>query len=81
MDTQTKNALYVFRQRRGISAVELAAFAGVARQTVYAIESGNYVPNTVVALKFAAVLGTTVEKLFLLDPMPEKPSRKHRSKR
>lgn len=60
------NLLGEFRQKRGLSAVELAQAIGVSRQTVYAMEAGDYVPNTTVALKLAKVLQTTVEELFQL---------------
>src|SRR5690606_34039983 len=58
------------RRQRGISASLLAGLVGVQRQTIYAIESGNYVPNTVVSLKLARELGVSVETLFQL---PEEP--------
>ena len=54
------------RRRRGLSAIHLAAAAGVSRQTIYAMEAGTYVPNTAVALHLARALGTTVEELFSL---------------
>jgi putative molybdopterin biosynthesis protein len=54
------------RKLRGISAVELAAQAGITRQAVYAIESGTYMPNTAVALRIARTLETSVEALFSL---------------
>ncbi len=38
----------------------------VSRQTIYAMEAGTYVPNTVVALRLARALGTNVEDLFTL---------------
>jgi DNA-binding XRE family transcriptional regulator len=61
------NALSAFRKKRGLSAVELAQAVGVSRQTVYAMEAGDYVPNTTVALKLAKVLQTSVEELFRLS--------------
>jgi molybdate-binding protein/DNA-binding XRE family transcriptional regulator len=54
------------RRRRGLSAIQLAAGAGVSRQTIYAIEAGTYTPNTAVALRLARTLDTTVEELFAL---------------
>ncbi len=42
----------------------LADAAGVSRQTIYAIESGSFVPNTSVALLLARELGASVEELF-----------------
>jgi putative molybdopterin biosynthesis protein len=61
------NRLAGIRKARGISAVELAAQVGVTRQAVYAIEAGTYMPNTVVALRLARILDTSVEDLFALE--------------
>lgn len=61
-----ENHLAELRQKRGLSAADLAAKIGVSRQTIYAMEAGNYVPNTTVALKLARVLETRVEDLFRL---------------
>jgi putative molybdopterin biosynthesis protein len=41
--------------------------AGVARQSVYAMESGSFVPNTEVSLKLARALDCRVEDLFSLN--------------
>jgi putative molybdopterin biosynthesis protein len=61
------NRLADFRTRKGISAAELASLAGVARQTVYAIEGQSYMPNTIVALRLARALDVSVEDLFQLE--------------
>jgi molybdate-binding protein/DNA-binding XRE family transcriptional regulator len=58
------NHLTAHRQKRGFSAAELAQRAGISRQTIYAIESGSYVPNTAVALRLARTLEVRVEDLF-----------------
>ncbi|MGH9593185.1 MAG: substrate-binding domain-containing protein, partial [Bryobacteraceae bacterium] len=63
---ETANRIQEFRQSRGLSAAELARRAGVSRQTVYAMESGTYVPNTTIALRLARSLETSVEELFSL---------------
>jgi molybdate-binding protein/DNA-binding XRE family transcriptional regulator len=60
------NHLTALRQKRGLSAAGLAQRAGISRQTVYAIESGSYVPNTAVALRLARTLEATVEDIFAL---------------
>lgn len=60
------NHLTAYRQKRGFSAAELARQAGISRQTIYAIESGSYVPNTAVALRLARALEASVEELFSL---------------
>jgi putative molybdopterin biosynthesis protein len=62
------------RRRRlavGLSQSALAERCGLTRQAVSAIEAGQYVPNTVVALRLARALGCTVEELFsLAEAMP-----------
>jgi molybdate-binding protein/DNA-binding XRE family transcriptional regulator len=55
------------RRKRGLSAIRLAATAGISRQTIYAMEAGTFIPNTAVALKLARALDTTVEELFTLE--------------
>jgi molybdate-binding protein/DNA-binding XRE family transcriptional regulator len=56
-----------FRRARGISQTELAARVGVKRQAVYDMETGRYVPNTVLALRIAKELNCRVEDIFALD--------------
>ena len=62
-----ESRLAEWRKRRGVAAAELARTAGVSRQTIYAMEAGDYIPNTVVALQLARTLECTVEELFQLD--------------
>jgi molybdate-binding protein/DNA-binding XRE family transcriptional regulator len=72
-----ENNLAQLRSKRGLGAAELAKQVGVSRQTIYAIEAGSYVPNTVVALKLARALEAPVEDLFTLPedvPAPELPA-------
>lgn len=54
----------------GLNQAELANRAGLTRQAVSAIEAGQYVPNTLVALRLAAVLGCAVEDLFTVPDRP-----------
>lgn len=55
------------RERRGITAAELARMSGISRQSVYQIEDGGFVPNTAVALRLARVLQVSVEDLFAAE--------------
>jgi putative molybdopterin biosynthesis protein len=66
MSSEIENHLASVRQKRGLSAAQLARLANVSRQTIYAIEAGSYIPNTTVALRLARVLETQVEHLFSL---------------
>ncbi len=58
------NAVRAARQAAGLTQAELAAAAGVARQTVVTVEAGDYAPSVYLALALATHLGTTVEALF-----------------
>lgn len=71
---EIENKLGCLRQKRGLSAIQLAKLVGVSRQTIYAIEAGTYVPNTTIALKLARSLDSSVDELFALaadTPSPE----------
>ncbi len=63
--------LAAIRTKQGRAAAELAARVGVSRQTIHAIEAGDYLPNTQVALLLARELQVTVEDLFSLSAPPE----------
>jgi molybdate-binding protein/DNA-binding XRE family transcriptional regulator len=54
----------------GLSQAELARRAGITRQALSAIEAGQYLPNTAVALRLARALGCRVEDLFGLGGLP-----------
>ena len=43
---------------------ELAEKVQATRQTIIAIEKGNYVPSVLLALRIAGILGSKVEDLF-----------------
>jgi putative molybdopterin biosynthesis protein len=64
------NSLKQTRFRLGLSQQDLAAIAGVSRQTISGVESGQYAPSTTVALRLAKALGCSVETLFWLEPEP-----------
>lgn len=62
-----KNTIKVERAKMDITQADLAERISVSRQTINTIEAGKYVPSTVLALKIAAVFGTTVNELFTLE--------------
>lgn len=47
-----------------LTQAELAAGTGVTRQTIVAVEAGDYAPSVYLALAIAGRLGSTVEELF-----------------
>jgi putative transcriptional regulator len=63
-----KTNLRRFRFERGeLSQQDLAERVSVSRQTIVAIERGNYSPSVKLALLLAKKLETTVEELFELE--------------
>jgi len=62
-----KNRLKVARAEKDLSQEELAKMAGVTRQTISAVETGQYCPSTKLALTLAMKLGKKVEELFYLE--------------
>lgn len=61
------NNIRVHRAIKNITQAELAILINVSRQTINTIESGKYVPSTILALKIAKVFGVAVEQLFVLE--------------
>ncbi len=62
-----KNALRLARAQNNMTQQELADKIGVSRQTINSIETGRYVPSTVLALKLAKMLSSQVEALFQIE--------------
>lgn len=62
--TGTTSPVRVRRRTLRLTQAELAREVGVSRQTVIAIEQGDYAPSVYLALRLAKVLGATVEDLF-----------------
>ena len=62
-----KNRIRVARAEVRMTQQQLAEAIGVSRQTINAVESGKFVPSTVLALKMAHVFEKPVEDIFMLD--------------
>lgn len=52
------------RKAQRLTQAELAQAVGVSRQTIVAVEQGDYAPSVFLALRLARTLATTVEELF-----------------
>lgn len=52
------------RKEVGVTQQELAEAVGVTRQTIIAIEGGNYTPSVLLALKIAKFMKQPVEDIF-----------------
>lgn len=61
------NSLSDFRVNKDLTQEELAKALGVTRQTIIAIEKGNYTPSVLLALKIAKFFKKPVESIFTLQ--------------
>ena len=66
-DARLANRVRVARAERSLSQTDLAEAAGVSRQTISSIETGQYVPSTLLALRIAQVLDVPVADLFWIE--------------
>lgn len=61
-----QNFVQEYRSKKKITQEELGLGIGVTRQTIIAIEKGNYTPSVLLALKIAHYFNISVEKLFTI---------------
>lgn len=61
-----RNNVREFRMKMEMTQDELAQAVGVSRQTVIAIEKGNYTPSVLLALKVAKLFQAPVEHVFFV---------------
>lgn len=64
MDKIRSNNVYNLRIKARITQEDLAHAVGVTRQTIIAIEKGNYTPSVLLALKIAQYFKKHVEDIF-----------------
>nr|WP_307439686.1 helix-turn-helix transcriptional regulator [Bacillus sp. V2I10] len=62
-----KNRVKEMRARFDFTQENLAAQAGVTRQTIAAIEKGDYIPSLLLALKICKVFSLKMEELFWME--------------
>ncbi|MFA5140271.1 MAG: helix-turn-helix transcriptional regulator [Elusimicrobiota bacterium] len=67
-DFRLSNRLRVLRAETRITQEELAEAVGVSRQTIIAIEKGDYAPSVLLALALARHFGKPVEEVFQAEP-------------
>lgn len=62
-----KNTIRVERAKLNISQTELAVQVGVTKQTIHSVETGRFVPSTVLAMKIASFFKVRIEDIFELE--------------
>lgn len=64
MEATVINTIESSRRKAGVTQETLAQAVGVTRQTIIALEKGNYIPSVLLALKIARYFKEPVEKVF-----------------
>lgn len=64
MTDYISNTVCTLRKHKKVTQEELASAVGVTRQTIIAIEKGNYTPSLLLAIKIARFFNKTVEEVF-----------------
>ena len=67
MNEQLKNKVFELRRKKKITQEKLAGKIGVTRQTIIAIEKGNYTPSVALAIKIAKFFNKRVEEVFIIE--------------
>ena len=62
-----KNRVKELRIAQGWTQEQLAAAAGVSRQSINSIERNRYVPSLELALTFARIFSCPTDKIFQLE--------------
>lgn len=67
MQEKIKNEVSKYRTEIGVTQEDLASKVNVSRQTIIALEKGNYTPSILLALKIASFFKMPVEKIFKIS--------------
>ena len=67
MNGKLNNSVRTVRQEHRVTQEELAHAVGVSRQTIIAIEHGNYTPSVLLALHIAQFFRLPVENIFTYE--------------
>ncbi|MFO0719072.1 MAG: helix-turn-helix transcriptional regulator [Candidatus Paceibacterota bacterium] len=67
MQEKIKNEVSKYRAEVGVTQEDLAYEVNVSRQTIIALEKGNYTPSILLALKIAGFFKMPVEKIFKIS--------------
>lgn len=62
-----ENNIKQLRQEKKMTQEDLAHLCGVSRQTIIAIEKGNYTPSLLLAMQIAKIFNLSVEKIFTIN--------------
>jgi len=61
------NHVKEMRVSLGMTQQELGDLLKVSRQTIFSIETGKYIPSTILSLKISKIFNKSVDEVFILD--------------
>ena len=61
------NHVKEFRVELDKTQQELGDLLKVSRQTIFSIETGKYIPSTLLSLKISKIFNKSVEEVFVLE--------------
>ena len=61
------NHVKEIRVSLGMTQQELGDLLKVSRQTIFSIETGKYIPSTIISLKISKIFTKSVEEVFVLE--------------
>ncbi|MGB0757397.1 MAG: helix-turn-helix transcriptional regulator [Patescibacteria group bacterium] len=67
MQEVVHNSVHDLRKEKQVTQEDLARAVGVTRQTIIAVERGNYTPSVCLALKIADYFNMHVEDIFYIE--------------
>jgi putative transcriptional regulator len=56
-----------YRVELGVTQQEIGDLLKVSRQTIFSIETGKYVPSTILSLKISKIFTKLVQEVFVLE--------------
>lgn len=66
MREHINNKVFELRKEKNVTQEEFARVLGVSRQTIIAIEKGNYIPSLLLGMKIARFFKKPVDEIFTL---------------
>ena len=56
-----------YRVELGVTQQEIGDLLKVSRQTIFSIETGKYVPSTILSIKISKIFTKLVQEVFVLE--------------
>lgn len=67
MKDYVRNKVFHLRKENNITQEDLAKAVNVSRQTIVAIEKGNYIPSLLLGIKISKFFKTNTEEVFIYE--------------